>query len=134
MGTRNAFIAVAAVAASMTWQLAAAQASSPTRADVKAETRAAEKSGTLARPGELGGPVVKAPEGSGTKVTRAERKKATREANKAGKLARPGSSNAADNAIRAQPTTASRADRKSDTRAANKRGELESAGEASTRK
>ena len=79
--------------------------------------------------GELGGPAVGSSEGSGAKVTRAERKKATREANKAGKLARPGVTNAEDDAIRAEPTTASRAERKAQTRAANKSRKLAPAGE-----
>ena len=82
---KNALTLVAAVAAAMFAQGALAQdaASSPTRADVKAETKAAGKAGKLTPAGE--GPTAAAPAASSTK-TRAERKAATKADAKAGKL------------------------------------------------
>ena len=53
MQMKNALTIVAAVAASMFAQVSFAQASAPAaRADVKAETKAAEKAGTLTPAGE----------------------------------------------------------------------------------
>ncbi len=126
MNSKFAVAAVLVGAASLVGQVAQAQASSPTRADVKAETRAAEKAGQIPGPG-VRGPTGHAP--TGTPVNRADRKKATRDAEKAGQLTPPGASNRADNAIRAKPTTRSRAERKAETRAANKKGELVPAGQ-----
>src|SRR6185436_1796545 len=54
MGSKIIVMAAVAIAGSLACQVAAAQASSPTRADVKAETSAANKAGELAGPGVHG--------------------------------------------------------------------------------
>ena len=69
---------------------------------------------------------------SGPTKTRAQRKAETAEARKAGTLAPAGSTQKADNAERAKPTTASRADRKAATVESAKKGELTPAGEGPT--
>ena len=90
MTSKFVFLAAVAVAGSLACQVAAAQASSPSRADVKAETSAANKSGELAGPG-VHGPSGPSTTGKST-TTRADRKKATAEANKKGELAPAGES------------------------------------------
>ena len=77
MKTKNALTIVAAVAAAMFAQASFAQASAPaSRAEVKAETKAAEKAGKLTPAGEGAAPVAKSDEKS--TMTRAERKAATK--------------------------------------------------------
>ncbi|MEO8525313.1 MAG: DUF4148 domain-containing protein [Caldimonas sp.] len=128
MSSKSVLLTAIAVVATFCWQSALAQASAPvTRADVKAETRAAEKAGKLTPAGQGGAPAA-APLSGPTK-TRAQRKAETREARKAGTLAPAGSTQKADDADRAKPTTRSRVDRKSETRAAAKAGDLTPAGE-----
>ena len=69
-----------------------AQASSPSRAEVKAETRAAEKSGQLGPAGEAADVKQEQAERAATKstMTRADRKAQTRADEKAGKIAPAG--------------------------------------------
>jgi hypothetical protein len=122
-------LTTATLAASVLCQVALAQtASDPvSRANVKAETRAAERAGKLTPAGE--GPEFKVPRTSTT--TRAERKADTRAARKAGTLEPAGDADIAmsDRKIRAQPTTVNRAARKAETRAEEKSGQLIPAGE-----
>ena len=59
MQMKNALTIVAAVAAAMFAQATFAQASAPSRADVKAETKAAEKAGKLTPAGEGAAPTDK---------------------------------------------------------------------------
>jgi Domain of unknown function (DUF4148) len=128
MSSKSVLVTALAVVATFCWQSAMAQASAPlSRADVKAETRAAEKAGKLTPAGQGGAPVAAAP--AGPTKTRAQRKAETIEARKAGTLAPAGPTQKADNAERAKPTAKSRADRKAETRAAEKAGELTPAGE-----
>ena len=82
MKTKLALSAIVAAVAVFS-QGAFAQASSPTRAEVKAETKAAEKSGALTPAGE--GPVVGQP-GRSSETTRAARKAKTKAEAKAGQL------------------------------------------------
>ena len=121
-------LAVAATTASLLCTTAFGQASAPqTRAEVKAETRAAEKAGKLVPAGE--GPEF--PVSTKSNTTRAKRKADTRAAEKAGELAPAGEADIAtqDKETRAQKTTVSRAERKAQTRALEKSGGLIPAGE-----
>ena len=129
MSSKSVLVAAVAVVATFCWQSAVAQASAPlSRAQVKAETRAAEKSGQLTPAGQGGAPSVRT-EAPGPAKTRAQRKAETIEARKAGALAQAGPTQKADDADRAKPTTRSRAERKAETREAEKKGELIPAGE-----
>ena len=107
-----------------------AQASAPlSRAEVKAETRAAAKAGQLTPAGQGGvRPSVAA---SGPTMTRAQRKAAVLEARRNGTLAPPGSTQKADVAIQKAPSTRSRAERKAQTRAEERAGEMVPAGQGS---
>jgi hypothetical protein len=129
MNSKSIWIAAAAVMATLSWQTASAQASSPTRAAVKAETRTAEKAGKLTPAGEAASPTI-AP-ASGPTTTRAERKAATLAARKAGTLTPAGPNQKADVAIQKQPPTKTRAERKAETLEAKKKGELVPAGQGS---
>ncbi|MEP6739596.1 MAG: DUF4148 domain-containing protein [Caldimonas sp.] len=129
MKTKLALSAVA-MAVAVFSQGAFAQASSPTRAEVKAETKAAEKSGKLTPAGEGPGAMGAAPSTSSTK-TRAERKAETRAAAKTGGLAPAGegADMKADKAAAASKTTTDRAMRKAETASAAKARALTPAGE-----
>ncbi len=126
MSSKSIWIVVAAVAATLSWQTAPAQT---TRAEVKADTRAAEKAGKLTPAGEAANPTI-AP-ASGPRTTRAERKAATLAARKAGTLTPAGPDQKADVAIQKQPPTKTRAERKAETIEARKKGELVPAGQGS---
>ncbi len=120
----------AVLAASFACHAAMAQASAPpvSRAAVKAETRAAEKSGQLTPAGE-GSPGAKTPNTPSTK-TRAERKAETLEARRAGTLkpAGPGGT-LADRTPSSTKSAKTRAERKAETMQAAKEGKLVPAGE-----
>ena len=102
----------------------------PTRAEVKAETRALEKSGQLTPAGE-GSPVNPAETNFHPTKTRADRKAETRLAEKNHQLTPAGSAAQwkYDQALRAQPTQRSRPERKAETRLAAKERQLTPAGE-----
>ena len=127
-------IAIALLAATVAGPAAWAQtsaASSPSRADVKAETRALEKAGKLepAGPGGTREERMAAPPKS-TK-TRAERKAETVAARKAGTLRPAGSGPTKAEQTAPPPTsTKTRAERKAETRAAARAKQLTPAGEA----
>ena len=124
------FATVAALAAALATPAVLEQASAPvSRADVKAETRAAEKAGKLAPAGQGGGPVT-SPATRGPSTTRAERKAATLKARKDGELEPPGPSRKGDLAAQKQASTKTRDERKAETLEAKKKGELAPAGEA----
>ena len=121
-------LTITAALASMVCHAAMAQTAPPkTRADVKAETRAAEKAGKLTPAGE--GPEFVVPKTSNT--TRAKRKADTRAAEKAGEIPAAGDAEMAeqDQATRNQKTTTNRAERKAQTRALEKSGGMIPAGE-----
>jgi hypothetical protein len=121
-------LTITAAVASLLCHAAMAQTAAPvSRAEVKAETRAAEKAGKLVPAGE--GPEFVVPKTSNT--TRAKRKADTRAAEKAGEIPPAGDAEIAaqDQAIRAQKTTTNRAERKAQTRALEKSGGLTPAGE-----
>jgi len=121
-------LTLTAAAASLLCHAAMAQTTAPvSRAEVKAETRAAEKAGKLTPAGE--GPTFVVPKTSNT--TRAKRKADTRAAEKAGEIPPAGDAAIAeqDEAMRAQKTTANRAERKAQTRALERSGGLTPAGE-----
>jgi hypothetical protein len=127
MTMKNALTVVAAVAAAMFAQATFAQASAPlSRADVKAETKAAAKAGQLTPAGEGSTPMDK-PTTKSTK-TRAERKAETKAAVKAGAIPKAGE--ISPPATPSTGPTASRADVKADTKAAVKAGTIPKAGEA----
>jgi hypothetical protein len=106
-----------------------AQASAPlSRAEVKAETRAAEKAGQLTPAGEGSAPVTKSA-ATGPKITREQRKADTLQARKEGTLQPAGVTQKTDDAIRKQKSTKTRAERKAETMEARKKGELVPAGE-----
>lgn len=119
--TTPVFIAVAAgfVCASV-W---AQSSASPSRAEVNAETRAAEKAHQLTPAGE--GSPAPAPEARSTK-TRGERKAETLEARKTGQLHRTGlePEYKEARALAKMPSTTTRAERKATTKAAEKSGQL----------
>lgn len=132
MTMKNTLTVVAAVAAAMFTQASFAQASAPaSRAEVKSETRAAEKAGKLTPAGEGSAPVEKS-NAKSTK-TRAERKAETQEARKDKKLTPAGQ--ATTPAAVAAPATgpaAARSDVKAETKAAVKAGTTIPAGEGPT--
>lgn len=125
----NALISAVVMAASLLSQTAMAQSNSGpgSRAEVKAETRAAEKSGKLVPAGQ--GPQFKVPTKS-TK-TRAQRKTETLAARRAGTLEPAGDADivVADRKTEAQRSTVNRAARKGETREEEKAGLLTRAGE-----
>jgi hypothetical protein len=108
---------------------AMAQDQAASRAEVKKETRAAEKAGSLTPAGE-GSPITSDVNVKST-LTRAQRMEDALSARRDHQLAAAGdgSSYKADAALRALPTTRSRADRKAETRLAAKNHELTPAGQ-----
>jgi hypothetical protein len=131
MSSKLVVAAAAALLASFGSQGVLAQASAPvSRAEVKAETKAAEKSGKLTPAGEAPAPVVNST-GVGPTTTRAERKAATLKARKEGTLQPAGPTQKADVAIQKAPPTTTRAARKAATVEARKEGTLVPAGEGS---
>jgi len=117
-------------------QGAFAQASAPSRAEVKAETKAAEKSGALVPAGEGPGAMGKQPSTMSDK-TRAERKATTKadaksgELKPAGEAVKPaGAMSKDDKADKNAGSMTTRADRKAQTKADVKAGKTQPAGEA----
>jgi hypothetical protein len=106
-------------------QGAFAQASSPTRAEVKAQAR----TGSLAPAGEGPGAMSSAPAKTSDK-TRAERKATTKMDRASGSLKPAGEAADAKDGQPAAGSTTTRADRKATTKAAAKAGTLQPAGEA----
>src|SRR5689334_20691103 len=89
--SKNVLTVVAAAALAVFAQGAFAQASSPSRADVKAETKAAEKSGKLAPAGEAADlKAEKADKSAKSTKTRDERKAQARADQKSGQMAPTG--------------------------------------------
>jgi hypothetical protein len=122
MKTKLVLGAVAAAVAVFS-QGAFAQASSPTRAEVKSEA----KSGGLAPAGQ--GPVVAQPSKASDK-TRDERKAQTKADKASGNLKPAGEAAGVKEAQPAKGSTVDRDTRKSDTKAAVKSGKTQPAGEA----
>jgi hypothetical protein len=129
MFTKSVVKAATVCAASLFCHAVLAQTSSApiSRAQVKAETRAAEKAGELTPAGQ--GPQFKVSPNS-TK-TRAQRKAETLAARKAGELEPAGDAEIeiTDRQTAAQRSTVNRAMRKAQTRAEEKAGQLTPAGE-----
>jgi len=125
MGSKIVLMGAVAIAGSLACQVAAAQAaSSPSRADVKAETAAAAKTGEMGA-GVHGGPK---PKTTGTStMTREERKKTTAEASKTGEMGAGVHGGPKPKSTGTSTTT--RAERKKSTAEANKKGELAPAGD-----
>jgi hypothetical protein len=136
MTTRTPFRALAALAgfafaAAVSSAFAQTNAASQpaARADVKAETRSANKSGQLPA-GEATGADKQKPMASSK--TRAERKAETLEASKKGELGSQGQALYKSNMSQRSATansTKTRAERKAETKAAAKEGKLPAAGE-----
>jgi hypothetical protein len=123
-----------AVAAAASFMLPMAWAQSeatspPSRADVKAETRAANKARQLQPAGE--GPSSDAAAKSAPTKTKAERKAETLQARKEGKLSPAGIAGQlkVEKAIATAPSTRTKAERKAETRDAAKAHQLAPAGE-----
>jgi hypothetical protein len=112
----------------------AQSASAPvSRADVKAQTRAAEKAGQLIPAGEGVSPVPE--KQTKSNYTRAERKAATVEARKNGDLVPTGDAGEEEKIAKDETkarSTKTRADRKAETIAARRAGQLIPAGEGPT--
>ncbi len=133
MSSKSVLVGVLAVAAALCAQAVYAQASAPlSRAQVKEETKAAEKAGQLTPAGQGGAPVSRSAATGPTK-TRAERKAETQAARKAGSLTPAGEGQArkADVADAARAPTKTREQRKAETIEAKKKGELVPAGQGS---
>jgi len=124
-------IIAAACAASFISSVAFAQASSPSRDQVKAETRAAQKSGDLTPAG--GGEAPMAKPHTGSKMTKEQRKAETAEARKKGELAPAGGGSPKDSKPHTT-STKSRQHVKDETMEARKKGELAPAGGGPTPK
>ena len=94
--SKNVLTLVAAAAFAVFAQGAFAQASSPSRADVKAETKAAEKAGKLAPTGEAADLKTENAEKANktSTKTREERKAETKTAAKSGQLSAAGDADA----------------------------------------
>ncbi len=108
--------------------LVMAQASSPTRADVKAQTKQAVKERTTTPAGEAVPDETKSPDTKSSK-TRAERKAQTMEARKAGGLAPAGTSPDYPKGSKSKGDK-TRAERKAEASQARKEGKLAPAGES----
>ena len=122
--------AAAALAVAAVWSPAAlAQASSPSRAEVKAETRQAVKDKATTPAGEGVAGEAKAPDMK-TSRTRAERKAQTRADRKEGNLAAAGPAPDYPKNSKSKGTK-TRAERKAETAQARKEGKLAPAGEGS---
>jgi hypothetical protein len=122
MKTKLALSAIVAAVAVFS-QGAFAQASSPTRAEVKAQA----KTGALAPAGE--GPMASQPSKMSDK-TRAERKAQTKSDRKTGALKPSGEAAELKDSQPAAGSMTTRADRKATTKAEAKAGKLQPAGEA----
>jgi hypothetical protein len=131
--SRNVLTVVAAAAVALFAQGAFAQASSPSRADVKAETKAAEKSKQLTPAGEGPGAMTSG-NSAGSNTTKEARKAETKAAAKNKQLtsAGEGPGNMGNGASTGSTTT--KEARKAETKAAAKKHELTPAGEAATPK
>ena len=129
MKTKNMLTVVAAAAFAVFTQGAFAQASSPSRADVKAETKAAEKSGKLQPAGE-GKAAMSSASGPSDK-TRDERKTQTKADAKSGSMQPAGESATAkdDKASKSSKSTKTKADQKAETQADVKGKKTTPAGE-----
>ena len=117
---KNALTIVAAAAAAIFAQGVYAQASAPTRAEVKAETKAAPKA-------PAGENVPAAPD-TKSNTTRMDRKAATKEAVKEGDVPKAGE-NVSDKGAKTSKSMKTRAERKAETKAAVKAGDTTPAGE-----
>ena len=124
MKTKLALSAIAAAVAVFS-QGAFAQASSPSRADVKAEAKGAAK----APAGEAGSETPR-PSRMSDK-TRAERKATTKMDKASGNLKSAGEASGMqdEKSMKTGASTTTRAERKAKTRAANKSGQIPEAGE-----
>ena len=131
MKTKNVLTVVAAAAFAVFAQGAFAQASAPSRGEVKAETKAAEKSGTLTPAGQGPGAMTSDKGGMSTK-TRAERKGETKAARASGDLKPAGEASdmKTDKMEKNAKSTKTRAERKAETKAAIKAHQTTPAGEA----
>jgi len=124
MKTKLALSAIAAAVAVFS-QGAFAQASSPSRAEVKAEAKGAAKA-----PAGEAGTETPMPSRSSDK-TRAERKATTKMDKASGNLKPAGESSGMqdEKSMKSGASTTTRAERKAKTRAANKSGQIPEAGE-----
>jgi hypothetical protein len=125
MKTKLVLGAVAAAVAVFSQGAFAQAASSPTRAEVKAEA----KKGALAPAGEATGSVTP---GKGSNTTREERKATTKADRASGNLKATGEAGDLKGTQPGKGSEVDRAARKADTKAAVKAGKTQPAGEAAT--
>jgi len=130
--SRKVLTVVAAAAVALFAQGVYAQASAPaSRADVKAETKAAEKSGKLTPAGEGPGAMTSGEKGATSTKTKAEQKSETKAAAKSKQLTPagegPGNMTSGE---KGATSTKTKADQKAETKAAAKSKQLTPAGEA----
>ena len=131
MKSSRTFGVATAFAISLAWPaLVQAQASSPSRAEVKAQTKQAVKDRATTPAGEGIPDETKAPDTKSAK-TRAERKAQTMEDRKEGQLAPAGTRPDYPKGSKSKGEK-TRAERKAETREARKEGKLAPAGEAPT--
>jgi hypothetical protein len=133
-------LTVAVIAAFAAQGAMAQTATSPSRADVKKETAAANKAGQIPGtgtsnvPDDAAGQQSPKQKAATTDTTRDDRKKTTAEANKAGAIPGTGTGVSADVAGTKSPkdaaatSTTTRDDRKKETAAANKAGAIAGTG------
>jgi len=125
MSSKSILVSALAIAATLAWQSASAQASAPmTRDQRKAETAAANKSGELTPAG--GGEAPKAKSTSKSTVSRDQRKAETAKMNEEGKLAPAGGS--LNEPTHGKASTKTRAQRQAEIEEARKKGEMVPAG------
>jgi hypothetical protein len=129
MSLKPVLMATIAMAATLTWQSAAAQASAPvSREQRKAETAAANKAGELTPAGGGAAPVAKSTAKGPTK-SREQTKSETAAANRAGELTPAGGGAAPVSKTAASGPTKTREQRKAETMEAKKKGELRPPGQ-----
>ena len=126
MSSRTLLVSALAVAATLAWQSASAQASAPvSREQRKADTAAANKAGDLTPAG--GGEAPKAKSTAKSTVSRDQRKAETAKMNQEGQLAPAGGSLAEP--AHGKPSTKTKAQRAAEIEEARKKGEMAPAGQ-----
>jgi hypothetical protein len=125
MSSKTILLTALAVAATLAWQSASAQASAVSRDQRRAETAAANKAGELTPAG--GGEAPKAKSTAKSTVSRDQRKAETAKMNESGQLAPAGGS--LKQPAHGKPSTKTKAQRAAEIEEARKKGEMTPAGQ-----
>jgi hypothetical protein len=125
MSSKTILVSALAVAATLAWQSASAQASAVSRDQRRAETAAANKAGELTPAG--GGEAPKAKSTAKSTVSRDQRKAETAKMNESGQLAPAGGS--LKQPAHGKPSTKTKAQRAAEIEEARKKGEMTPAGQ-----